>query len=70
MNIGRNTVATYFAELEAKDFILQTVGHCLGPYGKGQAARWALTEYPLNEVPATKEFMRWKIQHFGRKAQH
>ena len=59
-NIGRDTVGKYLAELVAKGFIVKTMGHYLGPVGVGQAAKWALTELPLDGAPATKEFMAWK----------
>jgi len=58
LNIGRDTVANYYTDLQAKGFIQKTVGHCLGPSGMGQAAKWALTECRLNDAPATKDFMR------------
>lgn len=70
LNVGRDTIATYYSELVLKGFIIQTIGHCLGPYGIGQATKWALTEHPLNEAPATKEFMRWRKQNPRRKNQH
>jgi len=60
LNVSRETVASYFAELEAKGFILKTEGHCLGPDGRGRAAKWALTEEALNAAPATKDFVKWK----------
>lgn len=58
LNIGRDTVEKYRTELIEKGFIVRTMGHCLGPSGKGQAAKWALTEFPLNNKPATKEFTK------------
>ncbi|MBL4872423.1 MAG: hypothetical protein JKY41_03285 [Rhodobacteraceae bacterium] len=70
LNIGRDTVGVYYSELEAKGFIVKTMGHCLGPKGIGQAAKWALTECPLNEAPATKDFRRWKKQNPRKKIQH
>jgi hypothetical protein len=70
LNVGRDTVGKYYAELQKKGFIQQTVGHYLGPSGMGQAAKWALTEYPLNRAAATKEFMSWKKQNPRRKIQH
>ena len=62
-NIGRDTVGKYLTELVAKGFIVKTMGHHLGPAGVGQAAKWALTELPLNGAPATKEFMAWEKQN-------
>jgi len=70
LNVGRDTVGRYYGELQDKGFIRQTVGHCLGPSGVGQASKWALTEYPVNAAPATKDFMRWKKQKPRRKIQH
>ena len=66
MNVGRDTVGKYYTELQDVGFLQQTVGHCLGPSGRGQSAKWALTEHPLNGAPATKEFIKWR-KHFPRK---
>jgi hypothetical protein len=61
LNIGRDTVGIYFTELEEKGFINKTMGHCLGPAGKGQAAKWELTEYPMpGERKGKMSFMSWK----------
>ena len=60
LNVGRDTVGKYLVELEAKGFIVKTMGHYLGPEGVGQAAKWALTELSMNGNSATKEFMNWK----------
>lgn len=60
VNIGRDTVRKYLAELATKGFIVKTTGHCLGPAGVGQAAKWALTELQMDGKPATKEFMKWE----------
>jgi hypothetical protein len=70
LSVGRDTVGKYYADLQDAGFIVQTVGHCLGPSGLGQSAKWALTEYPLNRASATKEFMSWKKQNPRRKIQH
>ncbi len=70
LNVGRDTVGIYYKELETKGFIILNFGHCLGPAGLGQASKWALTEYPLNGSPATKDFMVWKKQNPRRKIQH
>ena len=59
LNINRSTVGRYFKELIDKGFLVETQGHCLGSQGNGKAAHYALTELPLNEKPATKEFMSW-----------
>ena len=60
LNMGRDTVAGYFAVLIERGFLVQTCGHCLGPEGVGQAATYALTEEPLNGMSATKNFMKWR----------
>ena len=60
LNIGRDTVSRYFSELLVKGFLIEISGHCLGSDGYGKAAHYALTELPLNEKPATKDFMKWK----------
>ena len=60
LNIHRNSVGKYFADLTEHGFIKQTSGPCLGPSGVGTSAKWELTELSLNKRPATKEFMRWR----------
>lgn len=70
LNVGRDTVARYFAELKERGFIVETRGHCLEPNGTGQSATYALSEESLNGQPATKEFMKWKKQKPCRKTRH
>lgn len=60
LNVGRDTVSGYYQELEARGFINKTRGHHLGRAGIGMATLWALTEYPLDGTPATKDFMSWR----------
>lgn len=63
LNVHFNTVGSYFRELESHGFIRLTRGHCLGPNGIGEAARWALEELPTPDgKPATKGFIRWRNQ--------
>ena len=61
LNCNRQTAGRYFQELEESGFIKQTRGPCLGPSGKGKAAKYALTELPakstLNSDRVTNEFM-------------
>jgi len=70
LNVGRDTVAGYFAGLIDHGFIIETRGHCLGPAGIGQSATYALTEEPLSGTPATKNFMSWKKQKPRGKTRH
>ena len=63
LNVHRNTVGAYFAELEGKGFLRITRGPYLGPSGVGLATCWALEELPIqNEGPATKRFMKWQAK--------
>jgi DNA-binding transcriptional MocR family regulator len=56
----RNTVGSWFRELEARGFIRLTVGPHLGPSGIGEASVWALEELPTSDGKlAGKAFMRW-----------
>ncbi|WGI22401.1 hypothetical protein [Amylibacter sp. IMCC11727] len=59
LNIGRDTVAGYYAELENRGFINKTRGHCLGPAGVGQSSTYALTESAVGLKAATKDFLQW-----------
>lgn len=70
LNVGRDTVSGYFLELEGKGFIVKTMGHCLGPSGLGQSAKWVLTELPADSAKATMEFKAWEKQKPRRKIQH
>lgn len=60
LNASIETIASYFAELEAKGSILKTEDHCLGSDGKGSEAKWALTKETLIAAPATKDLVKWK----------
>lgn len=60
LNVGRDTVEKYRAELVAKGFIVKTKGHHLGVAGVGQSAHWALTEEMFNGAKPTRDFMRWE----------
>ena len=60
LNVARNTVATYFRELESRGFIRKTGEHHLGPSGIGQASTYALEEEPCDGKAATKVYMSWR----------
>ena len=60
LNVHRNTVGSYFEELQDRGFIRMASGPCLGPSGVGKTALWVLEEAPTDDMkPARKTFMRW-----------
>lgn len=61
INVNRNTVGSYFAELETRGLIVMTRGAFLGPSGIGQAALWALQELATADgKPAKQGFLKWR----------
>ena len=61
INVHRNTIGSYFSELEQRGFIRMTQKPHLGLNGSGQASVWALEEVATNDgKPAGKAFIRWK----------
>lgn len=61
LNVTKNTVGPYFAELDQRGFIHATRGACLGPSGVGETSHWALDEEAMPDGrPARKAFMKWK----------
>jgi len=61
LNIHRNSVGTWFSELQERGFIVMRQAPHLGPSGIGKASVWALTELPTDDMkPAQKYFMRWR----------
>lgn len=68
----RQAIARYFSELEEKGFIRATrrSGFNLKDPNSRTATEWALTQYPVGDALATKEFMSWvpEEKSRGRKA--
>ena len=61
LNAHRNTVGTWFKELEARGFIVMTQAPYLGPSGVGQTSHWLLTEIPGQDMKtASKAFALWR----------
>lgn len=61
LNVHRNTIGTYFAELEARGLVHMTRGAALGPSGVGEAPHWALSELPtVDGHPADWGFRSWR----------
>ena len=61
INVNRNTITAYFAELQERGFIEMTQGPHLGPAGIGQASKWFLEEEPTPDGKAArKAFMAWR----------
>lgn len=60
LNAHRNTVGSWFSQLEDHGLIAMTQAPHLGPSGIGQAALWALQELPTADgKPAQKGFAAW-----------
>jgi len=67
LNVHRNTVGSWFEELQERGFITLTTPPHLGPAGIGQASKWALEEWPTQDrKPAGKAFMRWVVKQKPR----
>jgi DNA-binding transcriptional MocR family regulator len=61
LNVHRNTVGPWFAELIERGFIMVTEGPHLGPEGIGRATVWALQELPTADGrPAARGFATWR----------
>lgn len=56
LGVGRKAAEKAFRELQEKGFI-----RCMkeGRFTVKEAAEWALTEHPIHNETATKDFMRW-----------
>ncbi len=61
LNVHRNTVGKWFAELTKRGFIWMAQPPHLGPSGIGQASLWGLSEETTDDgKPARKTFMSWR----------
>ena len=61
LNVHRNTVGSYFADLMDHGLIAMVQGPYLGPSGVGLAAWWALQELPTADgKPAQRGFQEWR----------
>nr|WP_296429775.1 hypothetical protein [Roseovarius sp. BRH_c41] len=61
LNVHRNSIGSYFAELQDRGFIRLATPPYLGPSGIGVASKWILEELPTKDKkPAGKAFMRWR----------
>lgn len=60
-----NTAMRGFHDLQAKGFIIQTEGACLGTEGMGKSPSYELTEIPLpgQKGPGKQWFMNWSEGH-------
>lgn len=56
LGVGRKAVEKAFRELQERGFIRCTK---IGRFTINEASEWALTEYPVGNKLATKDFMRW-----------
>ena len=71
LNVHRNTVGPYFADLIEHGFVRVAQGHYLGPEGVGKAALLVITEAPSADgKPATKDFLNWKPRTNSRSRGH
>ena len=61
LNVHRNTVGSWFHDLERRGFIRLKIAPHLGPSGIGEASVWALEELPIQDgkLPG-KAFMSWR----------
>jgi len=59
VHIAKDTASKYFYELEEKGFIQRNVCGSFN-YKLRHATTWFLTQHPIGDVPATKDFMSWR----------
>lgn len=65
MGCAINTAMRAFQDLQAKGFIIQTQGACLGTEGMGKAPAYELTEIPAKGVqgPGKQLYANWSKGH-------
>lgn len=65
MGCAINTAMRGFQDLQAKGFLIQTEGACLGTEGMGKSPAYELTEIPLagGQGPGKQWFMNWSKGH-------
>ena len=58
VHVAKDTASKAFYELEEKGFIRR---HVCGSFNwkLRHATTWVLTEFPIGEIPGTKDFARW-----------
>ena len=66
LGCSRNSVTTYYRELQHYGFIVQTRGAHLGVEGKGKAAHWRVTDEPCGEDQPTRDYLKWDGVLFER----
>lgn len=59
LHISKNTASKYFHDLEGKGFIRRNICGSFN-YKLRHATTWVLTQHPVNDDPATKDFMSWR----------
>jgi hypothetical protein len=67
LGCSRNSVTTYYGELQHYGFIVQTRGAHLGVEGKGKAAHWRSTDEPCAKDQPTRDYLRWDGVPFERR---
>lgn len=58
LGVTRNTVASYYRELEDCGLIVETRGAALGLDGKGRASEWRLTHLHCDGRPPSAEYRK------------
>jgi hypothetical protein len=70
LGVGKNLAARCFKELEERGFIRVSrpaAFNMKSASRRGEATSWRLTEYPVGDALATKDFMRWRAPPGGAR---